>query len=60
MPGADDHGVLVDAGSVYVYAVAGDSASDFKVNVANDVLFALEGFRGGSYPFVPGDPCGPG
>ena len=34
---------------------------DMKVNVANDVLYALDAFTGGSYPFTPsgGPPCGP-
>ena len=33
---------------------------DFKVTVANDVLFVLDAFAGGSYPFAPGDLCNPG
>ena len=43
---------------------AGDDGTnngpDFKVNVANDVLYCLDAFTGAPYPFVPGDPCGPG
>ncbi len=39
----------------------GDSnGPDFKVNVANDVLYCLDAFTGAPYPFVPGDPCAPG
>lgn len=38
----------------------GGNAPDFKVNVANDVLFAVEAFTGAPYPFAAGDPCGPG
>ena len=37
-----------------------NNGPDFKVNVANDVLFALDAFTGGSYPFAPVDPCPPG
>jgi hypothetical protein len=33
---------------------------DLLVNVTNDVLFCLDAFTGAPYPFVPGDPCGPG
>lgn len=36
------------------------AALDLKVNVANDVLFAIDAFAGVPYPFAPGDPCGPG
>ncbi len=36
-----------------------NNGPDFKVNIARDVLFALEGFQGFPYPFTPGDPCGP-
>ncbi len=32
---------------------------DFKVNVANDVLYCLDAFTGAPYPFAPGDPCRP-
>ncbi len=37
-----------------------NNGPDFKVNVTNDVLFALEAFTGAPYPFTPGDPCAPG
>ena len=37
-----------------------NNGPDFKVNVANDVLFTLSAFGGAPYPFVPGDPCNPG
>ncbi len=37
-----------------------NNGPDFKVNVANDVLFALDAFTGDPYPFAPGDPCSPG
>ncbi len=37
-----------------------NNGPDFKVNIARDVLFALEAFSGFPYPFTPGDPCGPG
>ncbi len=37
-----------------------NNGPDFKVNVASDVLFALDAFQGLVYPFAPGDPCGPG
>jgi hypothetical protein len=33
---------------------------DFKVNVANDVLYCLNAFTGAPYPFQPGDPCASG
>ncbi len=33
---------------------------DFKVNVANDVLYCLDAFTGAPYPFAPGSPCVPG
>jgi hypothetical protein len=36
-----------------------NNGPDFKVNVANDVLYCLEAFTGASYPFAPGDPCAP-
>jgi hypothetical protein len=32
---------------------------DLKVNVANDVLYALDAFGGAQYPFSPGNPCEP-
>ena len=37
-----------------------NNGPDFKVNIARDVLFALEAFSGFPYPFEPGDPCRPG
>jgi hypothetical protein len=37
-----------------------NNGPDFKVNVANDVLYCLAAFGGAPYPFVPGDPCNPG
>jgi hypothetical protein len=37
-----------------------NNGPDLMVNVANDVLFFLGAFTGDPYPFVPGDPCGPG
>ena len=37
-----------------------NNGPDFKVNVANDVLYCLDAFTGAPYPFVPGNPCGPG
>ncbi len=36
-----------------------NNGPDLKVNVANDVLFALDAFTGAPYPFAPGDPCRP-
>ncbi len=36
------------------------NSPDFKVNVANDVLYCLDAFQGAPYPFAPGDPCNPG
>lgn len=38
----------------------GSNGPDFKVNVANDVLYCLDAFTGAPYPFEPGDPCAPG
>ncbi len=37
-----------------------NNGPDFKINVTNDILFVLEAFGGGSYPFTPGNPCAPG
>ena len=37
-----------------------NNGPDLKVNISRDVLYALEAFSGFSYPFTPGDPCGPG
>ncbi len=37
-----------------------NNGPDFKVTIAGDALFALDAFQGFSYPFTPGDPCGPG
>ncbi len=37
-----------------------NNGPDFKVNVANDVLYCLDAFTGAPYPFTPGDPCAPG
>jgi hypothetical protein len=40
--------------------VRGDGSNngpDFTVNVANDVLLALDAFVAGPYPFLPGKPC---
>ncbi len=37
-----------------------NNGPDFKVNVANDVLYCLDAFTGAPYPFSPGDPCGAG
>ncbi len=34
-----------------------NNGPDFTVNVANDVLYDLDAFTGGSYPFQPGVPC---
>lgn len=34
-----------------------NTGPDLTVNVANDVLFALDAFTGGLYPFQPGEPC---
>lgn len=42
-----------------VTQLRGSHSPDFKVNVANDVLYCVEAFVGGSYPFTPGDPCSP-
>ncbi len=36
---------------------ADNNGPDFKVNVANDVLFCLAAFTGSPYPFSPGNPC---
>ena len=36
-----------------------NNGPDFKVHVANDVLFALEAFDEPEYPFQPGNPCEP-
>jgi hypothetical protein len=33
------------------------STPDLKVSVANDVLFALDAFTGGPYPFAAPEPC---
>ncbi len=37
-----------------------NNGPDFKVNVANDVLYCLDAFTGAPYPFEPGDPCNAG
>ena len=37
-----------------------NNGPDFKVNVANDVLYCLDAFTGAPYPFEPGDPCDAG
>ena len=36
-----------------------NNGPDFLINVANDVLYALEAFTGSPYPFPPGNPCAP-
>lgn len=41
-----------------VTQLRGSNSVDFRVNVANDVLFALDAFTGAPYPFSQGDPCG--
>jgi hypothetical protein len=37
-----------------------NNGPDFLVNVANDVLLAIEAFTGAPYPFAPGGRCRPG